>query len=378
MPKIKNFIKKVISKIKKHKRNILLGVVGLGILMISSGASFLVLSLLKIKADTDEKVVISSEKPSNKINNFNVLLLGYGGAGHDGGYLTDVLIVVSIDSLSQKATLISIPRDLWVEIPVRSDLKTYQKINTAYAVGFDDNKYPLKEPKYKGEIGATRLAKEIVGEVVGMPIDHVVAVNFAGFSESIDILGSIEVDVPVAFNDYFYPVKGLENETCGKSSEEIAEFHDKYSGFDLEKQFECRYEHLHFDRGVQFMDGETVLKFVRSRHSSEHGGDFARSQRQHAVLVAIKNKVLSLGAIDEIVPFVNKFSDTIRTDINEEKLIEISKAYSNPSEYKVSTINLNEDNVLMSSTSTDGQFILVPKEGTGKWTQTQSFIGEQD
>ena len=126
------------------------------------------------------------------------------------------------------------------------------------------------------------------------------------------------------------------------------------------------------------MDGETVLKFVRSRHSSEHGGDFARSQRQHAVLVAIKNKVLSLGAIDEIVPFVNKFSDTIRTDINEEKLIEISKAYSNPSEYKVSTINLNEDNVLMSSTSTDGQFILVPKEGTGKWTQTQSFIGEQD
>jgi LCP family protein required for cell wall assembly len=326
--------------------------------------------------------VIEVEKPRKKIDVdekslYNILLLGYGGAGHDGGTLSDTIIIANIDTKNKRVNLISIPRDLWVEIPVRSDLLEWYKINMAHAIGVDDTRYGLKEPQYKGESGGGELAKTVVSTVVDMPIDYFISVSFDGFKEAIDILDGIEVAVPVAFDDHFYPVKGLENETCGFSGEEIAEFHDKYSGFDLEKQFECRYEHLHFDEGRTQMSGEVALKFVRSRHSSQHGGDFARSQRQKAVIVGIKNRVVSLGFLDDALEFFNKFTDVIRTDVDTSLVESAIDIIGNPNEYSINFISLSEENVLVSSRSSGGAFILVPKEGIGKYENLRSFIKEE-
>jgi anionic cell wall polymer biosynthesis LytR-Cps2A-Psr (LCP) family protein len=305
---------------------------------------------------------------------YNLLLLGYGGAGHDGGYLTDVIKVININLEENTATVISIPRDLWVALPIRSDKNKYFKINAAYAIGFDDRGYPLKEPKYKGVSGAARMIKNAVEEVVGMPVNNYLSIDFNGFKQAIDILGSIEVNVPVAFDDYFYPVKGLENEICGKSAEEIAELHERYSGFQLEKQFECRYEHLHFEKGMQTMDGEMVLKFVRSRHSDTHGGDFARAQRQLAVLLALKNKAFSAGALDDLPAFINQFANILKTDLNNGAVEKLLKDIPSLKEFEVRSIHLTDENVLENSKSADGQFILVPKEGLGVYTGIHSYI----
>jgi anionic cell wall polymer biosynthesis LytR-Cps2A-Psr (LCP) family protein len=200
---------------------------------------------------------------------------------------------------------------------------------------------------------------------------------FQGLRKVINELDGIEVDVPVAFNDYFYPVKGLENEICGKSAAEIDRLHQTYSGFNLEKQFECRYEHLKFDKGVQKMDGKTALKFVRSRHSSEHGGDFARSQRQKALLLGVKNKIISIGAIPKADQLFGQLKQMFKTDIEGGVIKEFVKKYPDLSDYKIKEIQLTTENVLQNANGPSGQYILIPKDGDADWAGTKNYILRQ-
>ena len=220
------------------------------------------------------------------------------------------------------------------------------------------------------------MAKEVVGKVTGIKAQNFISVNFEGLTKIIDILGGVEVDVPKTFNDYFYPVKGKENETCGESPQKIAEYHAKYSGFELEKRFTCRYEQLHFDKGVQAMSGETALKFVRSRHSSEHGGDFARSERQAALLRGVKNKLVSLQAVGKLNSILDKVAQNVQTDLTATQIQRLMGFLANQAEYQVSDVHLTEENVLKSTTANGGQFILVPKDGTNNFSGIQKFIRE--
>ena len=205
---MKIFFKKVLTKIRLHKRKMLLAILFLGIFLFSSSVTFLFLTFSQIfvkkpKTDVEDQSAVTVDSQDA----YNVLLLGYGGVGHDGGNLTDSIIVAHIDPINKQVNLISIPRDLWVEIPVRSDLSENHKINAAYTIGLDDNRFPLKEPQYKGDAGAAELTKVVVSKVICMPIKYFVAVSFDGFQEAINILGGVEVEVSVAFDDHFYQIK---------------------------------------------------------------------------------------------------------------------------------------------------------------------------
>jgi polyisoprenyl-teichoic acid--peptidoglycan teichoic acid transferase len=351
----------------------------IGAFLLSAIVSFFLLNTFGYKPVSEdlEPVGENQNHELSKDTRVNFLLLGYGGAGHDGGYLSDVVMIVSVDPVNKKTTLISIPRDLWVTIPIQSDKKQNYKINAAYAIGQDDRKYPLKEPQFKGEYGGGNMAMKVVEDTLDLKINNYAAVDFSSFENIVDLLGGVEVDVPKTFDDYFYPVKGFENETCGFSSSEIAEFHAKYSGFDLEKQFTCRYEHLHFDKGKVLMDGATALKFVRSRHSNEHGGDFARGERQNAVLFATKDKLFSIYAAKNAESLYKQFQNLIKTDLTLETFKTLSVALGNPKEYTVKYVGLSVDNVLTTSRSSNGQFILIPKEGENAWSGVQQLVHEQ-
>ena len=364
---------------KINIKKLILFVLFLGALTGAGITTFLYSKLSKtlIKKNPEEKSSLLSlpnpnELPNNKST--NILLLGYGGAGHDGSFLTDSMIVVNINTENSKVNIISIPRDLWLAIPSDWDSTTNNKINEAYSIGGNDTKYANKKPEFRGDMGRGNLAKYVAGLVVGMPINYFIAVDFGGFAKAIDLLGGIEVDVSNTFDDYFYPVKGLENETCGKSPEEIAYLHSKYSGFDLEKQFPCRYEHLHFDKGKQTIKGEAALKFVRSRHSNESGGDFSRSLRQFAVLTGIKNKILNLEIITKADPVFDKLVENVKTDMDANGIRTLVNILANLDSYRTIEINLTDQNVLQQSKSSTGQFILVPKEGVNKWTRVQNYI----
>ncbi|MFH1864126.1 MAG: LCP family protein [bacterium] len=309
------------------------------------------------------------EVPEDSI--YTTVLLGYGGAGHDGGTLSDSIILIEADPSTKKASIISIPRDLWVTIPTDFNNTSYNKINAAYSVGLDDTRYPNKRPEFKGKNGGGNLAKSVVSQIIGANVDYFAAVDFGRFTKIIDTLGKIEVDVPKTFDDYFYPVKGLENETCGKSAEEIADLHSKYSEFELEKQFTCRYEHLHFDRGLITIDGEAALKFVRSRHGD---GDLGRSERQFAVLEAINKKLITLSAFTKGGSLLNTLFGMVKTDLSLNKIYEIYQILGEGGGYKVTKIHLSEDNSLTAKKGPQGQYILIPKAGINNYTEIQNII----
>ena len=356
------------------------------LLFVFALSAFLTVSLLSGKNPfskdySDVVKMLPSETPPItplfKNSSYNFLFLGYGGAGHDGGNLSDVVMLANLNPEKRQITIISIPRDLWVDVPVRSDIKEGHKINAAYAIGSDDKKFGMKEPQYRGEHGGGTMAKKVISEVTGLSINNYAGVDFESFKKIIDILGGVEVDVPVTFNDYFYPIKSLENETCGFSSVKIAEVHAKYSGFELEKQFKCRYEHLHFDKGINKMDGESALKFVRSRHSMEDGGDFARSRRQQRLILAVKEKLLSSSFFNNSEKLYSEFGNLIKTDLDLANFKNFYTLINPPDDYKIKFISLSTENVLLSSKSLNGQYILIPKNGEGVWTGIHSYINQE-
>lgn len=307
----------------------------------------------------------------------NFLLLGYGGGTHEGGKLTDTIMVAHVDPEKQRITLVSLPRDLWVAFPVKGEEESAWKINAAYQIGSDDRDYPHKLALYSGEAGGGNLAKYAASKVTGLPLDYFVAVSFAGFTKSVNVLKGIEVQVEKTFDDYWYPVEGLENETCGKSEEDIAALTATMSGYLLEQEFPCRYEHLHFDRGLTTMDGETALKYARSRHSSQDGSDFARSERQKQVILAMKDQVLRLDFLPKLVPFIATLSQDIRTDLTPEIIQDFIQKKDEYSQYEIRSIALTDQNVLQHGRSANGQYILIPREGEGNWSGIHQWLQQQ-
>lgn len=367
---------KIQAKLMPHKQNIFLALLLILTFILSTTGTYFILSLTqrqKQNVNEPSEEMLVSKREGNP-NVYNVLLLGYGGAGHSGGTLSDVLMLISIDTEKKHVYLISVPRDTWVELPVRSDIKEPDKINASFAIGLDDKKYPLKEPQYKGIHGGGNMAKAAVETVTGIQADNYVAVSFREFEKAVDLLGGLDVNVPQTFDDYFYPIVGKENESCGKSGDEISAVSATMSGFLLEKQFECRYEHLHFDRGSVHMDGTAALKFVRSRHSDQHGGDFARSERQQTILFAVMDKLISMDAVSKHAELYDQFKSVITTDITKGDVKEFVTKMGDPKDYQIRPINLTTENVFHESTSSNGQYILIPKAGIENWQEIHQFI----
>ena len=211
--------------------------------------------------------------------------------------------------------------------------------------------------------------KSTLQSITGLEIEKYISIDFGNLIKLIDELGGIEVDIPKTFDDYFYPIKGLENEICGMTGEEIADVHQKYSGFELEKQFTCRWEHIHFDKGIAKITGEKALKLARSRHGDS---DFGRSARQFAILKGIANKI----SIDNIDETYKNLSKMVNADIDLKTVKDLASLFRNPSDYKINEVHLNSQNVLNDSRSSDGQYILIPKAGNFNFSEVKSFITE--
>lgn len=305
---------------------------------------------------------------------FAIALMGYGGGTHEGGTLTDSILVAQFIPLEKKIKLISIPRDLWVPIPIAIGETKMFKINAAYTIGLDDRRYPNKEIQFTGLAGGGQMAKTVLSQVLGISIDNFVALDFNGFLKTINTLGGIDVNVQKTFNDPLYPIEANINDPCGKTDEEIAALTATMSASKLEEQFTCRYETLHFNKGLQHMDSATALKFVRSRHSPEDGGDFNRSARQKLVIEAVKKKIISLNFIPKLIPFVNSLAGNLTTDINLAQMQKLVASSSDFQTYQIEPYPITDQNLLIDSVSSDRQYILIPKLGENNWQDIQKFI----
>ena len=302
---------------------------------------------------------------------YSILVMGYGGANHDGGYLTDTMIVAHVVPRTEIVHLIPLPRDTWVDLPVTKQGTEPHKINFAYAVGRDNRKYAQKPIEFTGSGGGGTMAKYAAGLITGFPIDYFVAVSFAGFEKSIDVLGGVDVRVPHTFDDPLYPIETEKENDCGKTPEEIEALTATLSATLIEKEFPCRYEQLHFDRGIEHMDGARALKFARSRKSETYGGDFNRSVRQEAVLEAVKDKIVSINFIPKAFPFISSLTSDMQTDVDASTFTEKLRISPDIATFELKTVTISNDTLLTQSRSDDGQFILIP---TVSWNHLHEYI----
>lgn len=212
----------------------------------------------------------------------NFLIMGVRGEGADSPDLTDTLLVISYSHLDKKFSLISIPRDLWV-----NSLKT--KINSVYHYG------QFQEPNG----GGIKLAQSAILETLGLPIHYSAVINFTIFREAINLVGGIDVSVANTFIDNQFPIEGNENALPVSS----------------------RYESITFTAGANHMDGATALKFVRSRHAEgEEGTDIGRDRRQQLIISALKQKITNPRFFldrDKLTTLYKMLRDHLDTNINE-------------------------------------------------------------
>ncbi len=314
---------------------------------------------------------ISLKQTDSKIN---ILLLGIGGGSHEGPNLTDTVILANIDPKKNKVTMVSFPRDLWVP-----DLTgNVKKINQAYADG---------EAIKKG--GGLALAKAVVSKVSGQEIDYGLRIDFSGFIKAVDIVGGLDINVENVFDDYKYPISGKEDDPCGNSDEDIKAFVATASAeIDFQDKFPCRYKHIHFDKGLVHMDGETALEFVRSRHAlGVEGGDFARSKRQEKVIQAFKNKVISAQTLvnpTKLISLYNVLAGSIDTDIKQDEFDDFIRLATKMGGAKVESTVIDIGNPAIEkyglleeapiSDDYHGLSVLIPRVGNGNFSEIKEYV----
>ncbi|MGF7228981.1 MAG: LCP family protein [Candidatus Saccharibacteria bacterium] len=272
----------------------------------------------------------------------NILLLGIGGTNHDGPDLTDTILIASIDPVNHKTALLSIPRDMWVQVPGHGSMK----INAAYEtgkygyLGHDDASNSNQAAIDAGFASAD----SAIENVTGITINYHMLVNFQAFKQAIDTVGGITLNVPTALYD---PTFASEN---GGSS-------------------------LIAAAGTQTFNGTKALMYVRSRHTSS---DFARSERQRAVIIALEQKIFTLGVMSnpaKISSLIDAFGSNVVTDLSLSNVTRLYSITKQIPEAQIQSVGLTDvGNVLVTTGMISGQSVVYPLAGLNNYTAIQSFV----
>ena len=249
----------------------------------------------------------------------NVLLMGIDQReGEEGPWRTDTMLVLTLDPVTMSAGMLSIPRDLWVTIP-GYDLK--DRINRAHYYG-EMYDYPGSGPA---------LARDTVTWNLGIPIHFFVRVNFVAFEILVDEVGGIDIYVPETIDDPHYP-------------------DEKYG-----------YDPFYIEAGWQHLDGKTALKYARTRVT--FGGDFDRGQRQQAVIMALRERVVKLdqlpGLVAKAPALIDTLGDAVRTDMDVDQALQLARLAADvDSEQIVSAVV--DHRYTWARETPDGAQVLVP------------------
>ncbi len=260
-----------------------------------------------------------------------ILLLGIDQRCDETGPThTDSMMLLTLDPTSLSAAVLSLPRDMWVEIP-----------------GFDIDR--INQAHYYGEAyeypgGGPALAVETVESFLGVQIDYYAAVNFDAFMEVVNEIGGIDITAPEAIDDQTYP--------------------DRCYGYDP----------FTIEAGEHHLDGEMALKYARTRATL--GGDVDRAGRQQAVVMAVREKVLSVNMIPQLIkqaPSVWQTLQTnVRTNMTLEEAVQLALLAQDIPRESIETAVIDYDYVEPSITP-DGRQVLVPNRDYIRQLRNQLF-----
>lgn len=277
-------------------------------------------------ASLSHLITASDRRLFEEQKNINILFLGMGGVGHEGPYLTDTILLASLNKDDDKMAMLSIPRDFLVATKKFGK----QKINAI-------NSYAEIENQGSG----AEFTRNILEELLDVRIDYYLRMDFNSFEQIIDAAGGVTIDVPRTFSDPLYPRVSDPSKTTV----------------------------ITFEAGPQHMDGRTTLIYARSRHGNNgEGNDFARSRRQQQIILALKDKIISnetLTSAGKIKDILSAIKNNISTDINPWEAIQLASLYKklNISTEKISVnVLTNGPDGPFYSTYYNNQYVLLPKK----------------
>lgn len=221
-------------------------------------------------------------KPWDGQSRFTMVFMGLDRRPGDTGlmYRTDTIMLVSIEPSTRAIGILSIPRDLYVQIPGYAER---QRVNTPMVYG------ESRQPGY-----GPRLMMETVQYNFGIRVNDYLAVDFQAFVDFVDLIGGIDINNETTISDYLYP--------------------DMNYGYDP----------FFLPAGLHHLDGVTALKYARTRHGDN---DFERAKRQQQVLFAIRDRVLSLDMIPTLIlqapTLWNTVNKNVYTGLSLEQVIQL-------------------------------------------------------
>jgi len=224
---------------------------------------------------------IATPEPWDGKSRITLLIMGLDYNDWRAGEIprTDTMILLSVDPITKTASMLSIPRDMWVTIPGFQDPG---RINEAY----------LNGEAYKLPGGGPELARRTVERFIGVPIQYYAVIDFYAFIKFIDEIGGVQVrpDQPVTI------------EKLGGAQRQVLEAGKSYT-----------------------LDGELALAYIRERHTE--GGDVDRSRRQQEVIISIRKRILKQKNIPELIGkapvLYQELSSGIITNLNLKEAIQL-------------------------------------------------------
>ncbi|NLE43450.1 MAG: LCP family protein [Chloroflexi bacterium] len=271
---------------------------------------------------------LPSPSPS-KPTAVNVLLLGIDRRGETAGTNnTDTLMLVQIDPAARRVAVLSIPRDLYVGIPGHGT----GRINSAYALGMNN-----------GGSGLV-LARETVSDTLGLPVHHTMLVDFRAYVAIVDAIGGVDVEVPYDIYDPTYPDQGT------------------------------GYDPFYISAGEHHLDGETALKYARTRATLS--GDFGRTARQRQLVLAIRDRVLRLDMIPGLVTqspqLWTQLRDSFETDLTLSEIVELGVAASHVPADQIVLAGIDQEHT-RPHTTPGGAEVLLPNTERIRELMTEVF-----
>lgn len=272
-------------------------------------------------------VYVTQVPMANTQSRTNILILGVD----DRAELSDTIMLVSILDKGDKpeATITSIPRDMYVEVPGFGS----HKVNAAHALG-EQNDYPG---------GGPGLTSDTLERVLDVDIHYYAALDFAGMEAIVDSVGGVTVDVPSAIDDPYYPEEG-------------------YTGYDP----------FQIEAGVQEMDGETALKYARSRKTTD---DFDRAFRQQQILLGVRDRLLGSGGIPRpwrTFSLLSSLETHIETDMSRLSQLQLAARLRHIKSQDTPRYVIDNTNFLTGAGSNGGN--LAPPGGD--YSQVQRFLAD--
>jgi LCP family protein required for cell wall assembly len=288
------------------------------------------------------KEVLPSQLKGEGDGRVNILLLGRGGANHPGGNLTDTILVASIDPVQNEAALLSIPRDFYVNFR-----GTYTKINAVFEYGQQASKAKDDAGKEKDGIAAI---DEKLTQVIGIPMHYYAIVDFDAFKDVVNAVNGIDItlDDPIWDPNFDWQY--------GKNA-------------------------LKLPAGQVHLSGVQAMLLARSRNA--HGGygtgnDFERNANQRKMLIAIKEKVFTLGTFSnpaKISSLIDAVGNHVRTNISLDELRRMYDIGKNIDAGKVASIGFtDEPNNLITTGTRNNQSVVLPRAGDFDYTDIQAFV----